>query len=703
MPRIRSFAAVGLSLICAQPCTAWAKAADQQATIAWDDAGVPHISAADDLAGFRAFGWAQMEAHADLILGLYGRARGRSAEYWGEAHVADDLITRTLGLPARTDRWLASLTPDERARLDAFVAGMNDYAKAHRDAISPDKRVVLPIQSSDPLGHIEQTIYGTFIAGFQIRAAQSAKLDPAPAQDDHPTGSNGYAVASARSADGHAMLVINPHLRWTGEFIWFEAKLDLPSQHFYGATLVGMPFLSIGFNEDGGWTNTVNQLDGADVYKLTLKDGGYLLDSRVQPIEVSHEAYKVRLASGRIETRSLTIERAIQGPILRREGNQALALKLVGDENLGMLQQYWDMAGARGIDAFEQVTSRLQIPYFNVIYADRSGQIYYLDGGRFPDRKLGDWSFWNGTIPGDRSEFLWRGSMPYSAVPHFRNPPGGFIQNANDAPWLTTWPPVLKPGDYSPTIAPMEPLGWRPQHALRQIMAKASISFDDLVAMTQSNTLEMADRILPDLLASTAASADPLIMKARSVLTAWDHTSDRNSKGSILFIDWATRMKERFGNAMFSTAWSAAHPVETPRGLADPAAAERVLRDVATALQARHGRLDLAYGDVVRLRMGQYDLPASGGPQALGSFRATLTRPEKDGTETVIGGNTFYAVVHFGERVKALGLLPYGNASQPGSPHIGDQLPAYSDSKLRPILFYADELKDHIRKVETVR
>ena len=43
------------------------------------------------------------------------------------------------------------------------------------------------------------------------------------------------------------------------------------------------------------------------------------------------------------------------------------------------------------------------------------------------------------------------------------------------------------------------------------------------------------------------------------------------------------------------------------------------------------------------------------------------------------------AVIEFGEKVRASALLSYGNATQPGNKHIGDQLKMLSEKKLRPV------------------
>lgn len=51
--------------------------------ILWDTYGIPHIYGKDVPSAFQAFGWAQMQSHGNLLLRLYGQARGRAAEYWG--------------------------------------------------------------------------------------------------------------------------------------------------------------------------------------------------------------------------------------------------------------------------------------------------------------------------------------------------------------------------------------------------------------------------------------------------------------------------------------------------------------------------------------------------------------------------------------------------------------------------------------------
>ena len=132
--------------------------------VLWDSYGVPHVFADDARSLLYAFGWAQMHSHGDLLLRLYGQARGRAAEYWGERFLDSDRWMVLNGVPQRAEEWYGATRPTYRAMLDAFVAGMNAYAMQHRDALDDRFEVVLPIVPTDVLAHIQRVLHFTFIA-----------------------------------------------------------------------------------------------------------------------------------------------------------------------------------------------------------------------------------------------------------------------------------------------------------------------------------------------------------------------------------------------------------------------------------------------------------------------------------------------------------------------------------------------------------
>ena len=186
--------------------------------------------------------------------------------------------------------------------------------------------------------------------------------------------------------------------------------------------------------------------------------------------------------------------------------------------------------------------------------------------------------------------------------------------------------------------------------------------------------------------------------EAIEVLRAWDRKTDAGSKGAVLFTVWMDKLSYR----IFKTPWDPAHPVSTPDGLNDPKEAVRLLGEAARETLTRYGSLDVSWGTVHRFRMNGKDLPANGGPEKYGIFRTIAFQEGSDGKATAVGGDTYVAVTEFGNPVKASVALSYGNASQPGNPHAGDQIRLLAEKKLRPALLDRQSILDQLEKKETV-
>lgn len=669
--------------------------AAQSPEILWDTWGVPHINAGDSESLFYAFGWAQMQSHGNLLLRLYGQSRGRGAEYGGEEFLDSDKWVRTMGVPARARAWYAVQPPGFRRNLDAFAAGINDYAKQHADRLSADAKLVLPVTAIDVLAHEQRVINFTFVSNEQMATAAVMRLSG--------KGSNGWAIAPQRSANGHAMLLTNPHLPWFDLFLFYEAQLTAPGINAYGVSLVGFPVLGIAFNDNLGWTHTVNTLDGSDLYALTLAEGGYRFDGKVRPFETEDETLRVKQKDGSYRVEKLTVKRSVQGPVIAEGQGHALALRVAGLDRAGTLAEWWEMCRARNLSEFETALKRLQLPMFNVVYADRNGHIMYLFNGLVPVRPKGGWDFWNGIVPGDSSATLWTRTHPYQDLPRIVDPPSHWLQNTNDPPWTATFPSALNPARFPDYMSP-HLLSLRSQRSVHMLMADDPISFEKMIADKHSTRMELADRLLDDLIPAARRDGNELARRAADVLERWDRNADAGSRGAVLFVMWAREMKllEGESEGVFARPWDEKKPLTTPDGLASPKAAVAALESVAAQAQAAFGGLDVAWGDVARLRVGKTDLPANGGFDALGIFRVVEFSPAPDGRFRSMGGDSYVAAVEFSDPVRAQVLLSYGNSSQPGSPHRGDQLELFSRKELRPAWRTRAEVEAHLEAREVL-
>ena len=675
------------------------------AEILWDEWGVPHIYADDSPALFRAFGWAQAHSHGDLLLRLIGQARGRAAEYWGAGYLDDDRLTRTMGFPARAREWLAAQSPAFAGYLSAFADGVNAYVAAHPDRLAADVRIVLPVEPADLLAHALRFVF-TFLTLSGQSAREGQPLLLITRGIPFPPASNGWAIGPGYSRSGKPMLLANPHLPWDDLYVWYEAHLVAPGVDAYGACLVGSPVLTIAFNERLGWTHTVNTFDGWDAYLLDPVDDGYRFDGQVRPFERETQTLKVRQPGGTLLEETLEIRRSVHGPVVAEVDGRPVALRVVAVDQAqipGIYEQWWDMCRARDLAEFERALRKMQAPMFTVIYADADGHVLALFNGLVPVRPGGDWDSWAGLIPGDTSARLWTAIHPYEDLPRVVDPPTGWVQNSNSPPWTATLPSPLDPADFPPYLAPPGPLRPREQRGLQLLIEDGPLGWEDLLAALASTRSDLADRLAPDLVAAAGARGGAAAEAGR-VLAAWDYRFDAGSRGAALFAFWLAEVLPLPTpvTSLFAVPWDARDPLGTPRGLADPERAATGLAVAAGRLRAAAGTLDVAWGDLFRLRLGPVDLPGNGARDPLGCFRATWYLPDPDGRFGAIGGTGYVAAVEFGAPQRAMALTVYGNASQPGDAHRGDQLPLYARKELRPVWRRRAEVEAHLESRERV-
>lgn len=662
--------------------------------ILWDSFGVPHIYAKTEEGGFYGFGYAQAQSHGNLLLRMYGESRARAAEYWGEKYESQDKWLVANDVPARSVQWFRQQTPQMQKNLEAFAAGINAYAAAHPDRIAAEVKVVLPLKGVDIIAHAQRLMNFGYIA-----SDRKVLADPSI---NEAGGSNAWAVAPSRSASGKAMLLANPHLPWApSQLTYYEAQITAPGLAIYGATQVGLPVLRFGFNNDLGFTNTVNTMQGFTSYRLTLEGNGYRFDGKVLPFKSETKSYKVKQADGTLKTVSFEQKSTVHGPVFTLpDGKTVIALKVAGLDRSGVLEQYLDMGKARDWATFEKALRRMQVVMFNIIYADRAGHILYLDNGLLPKHASGDLKYWSAPVPGDTSATLWKDVHSYDDMPKLFDPATGFVQNANDPPWLATWPRALDPKAFPAYVAPVGPMSQRAQMSVKLMTKTPKISFDDFVSRKLTTTSLMAERMLPDLLAAATGSNDADVQAATALLEDWDHRFEPDSRAALLFETWAGIFAPRnfTDQSNYAVKWTLDDPLETPRGLKDPAAAVAMLKQAVAKTKQLYGAIDRPYGDVSRFHIGDVSVPANGGFGNTGVFRTITWGPMKNGERTPVHGETWVSMVEFGTPLKAVGLMSYGNSSQPGSKHNSDQLQLLADKKFRSLWIDRADIERHLEE-----
>lgn len=715
IPRLAAPVALVLLATVTTPASLVPVSAEGKAEILWDTYGVPHIFAADRDAMFRANGWAQMQAQSNLLLRLYGESRGRAAEYWGQTYAALDRWVQINGVPERAREWYDAQDPTFRRYWDAFADGINAYATANPSA-GGEFRAVLPVSGVDVVGHSLRAVHYMYMGSQErlereVRAAQRGTSTAAerraetpepetPEEEELKAGSNTWAIGPSRSASGKAMLLINPHLAWGDTFYrYMELHLVGPGYDLYGAPQIGFPTPVVGFNRKTGWGRTVNTIDTVDFYRLSVRDGQYLYDGALRPFERSTKTLKVKQPDGSLREETLDIRRSVHGPVVYDKDGLTIAMRVAGLDRPRMLEQWFKMGEAENLEQFKDALRVMSVPMWHANYADDQGHIMFVFDGLIPKRTAHDFDYWNRLVPGDTSETLWTGYLGFDELPKSIDPKTGFHQNANEPPWLMTYPPIDR-RQYAAYVAPTGDTlpQMRTLRSLRMITEDPKMTYEQLIAKKHSTRMELADKVLPDLLAAAAGKTE-----AARVLQRWDRHADAESRGGVLFELWVQEYLTGAGGigARLRVKYDPAKPLASAFGLDDPASAVEALARAADECVKRYGALDVKWGDVYRFSSGNGDVPGNGGAGASGLFR-TVAFTRRDGNRFYAAhGETIVCAIEFAATQHARCALSYGNSSQPGSPHLADQLPLIGSKRLHPVWRERKDVEANLEKRES--
>jgi acyl-homoserine-lactone acylase len=273
---------------------------------------------------------------------------------------------------------------------------------------------------------------------------------------------------------------------------------------------------------------------------------------------------------------------------------KALAIKAAGMNNPDALLEWWKMAGSHNFIEFESALKMMQIPFWNVLYADKQGTGFYLFNGDVPRRKYGTYFDWNRVIASTSSKDIWNGYLTYDELPKLKNPKSGWLQNTNDPPWTVTFPRELTRDKYPAYIAP-EQIDLRTERSMNMLIGDSAITFDHLVDYKLSTHVEMADRVLPDLLSAIDSTSSPILQEAKQVLSKWDRKADNDSRGMVLFYLWAMPFMPK-NDYNYAVGWDAAHPNTTPYGIRDKQRALDLLEKQAKLIKSAGADLSVPWG-----------------------------------------------------------------------------------------------------------
>ncbi len=704
----RSLVVVVVFAVCNLSAAVFAEHGDELAEevkIRRTEYGVPHIEAPTLEAVAFGFAYCQAEDHLLNIMHSVLRARGELAvTFGGEDNVRSDLWVRQFRVHERAVSTFHRLDPDFRSMLSGFAEGLNYYVRQHRDELPEWIPTVTPHDvAAHGLTGVARFAFnrGRIIDVF-LQRERAVTRSGLPMLDETETGSNMIALAPSRTTSGHAMLLGNPHQPWSQVATYYEAHLKVPGQlDFYGSTFVGRPVLTTGFNRNLGWSHTVNYPDLEEIYALDVDPDHphhYLFDGGSVPLEKSEVTVQMKSRHS-IQPRQATFWYSPLGPVIHRTPEKIYVLRSAAYDEFRFYQQWLRLAQANNLSEFQEALRIAAIPMFNICYADREGNIFFVWNGTVPEFPHD--SHTSEAVVASTSDDVWTAFHDVSELPQLLNPTGGYVQNCNSPPFFTNLHEPLDPGNF-PGYFPRNYLGLRTQHCLSLVHNERKFSLEDLVAAKFSPRMLLAERLKDDLIETiNAQQPSGEVAAAVKLLSDWDNTATADSRGSVLFATWWKNYSPDGRFQGFAEPWNANEPVSSPKGIASPTLAMNALVKAIAEVEERYGRWDIAWGDVHRLRQGDVDLPVSGGSGFLGCFRVLGFRNDPDGKRVVNGGDSWVFVVEFGEEPRAYTVVGYSQSEVPGSPHFNDQAKLYAAGEMKPAAFTNQQIEDALIQAYT--
>src|SRR4051812_18716038 len=683
-------------------------------TITRDDWGIPHISGKTDADAVFGLLYAQAEDDFNRVETNYFNALGRAAESEGEEAIYRDLRMRLINNPdslkalySRSPRWLQSI-------MNAWADGLNYFLYKHpevRPKVIARFEPWMPLAFSDgSIGpDIESVNLGQLAAFYGGRSANVSAASPIAANPDR--GSNGVAIAPANTLSHHALLLINPHTSF-----FFRAEVQVTSQqglNDYGAVTWGQFFVYQGFNDRAGWMHSSTGADNIDEYLETVTKRGdhfvYRYGAGDRPVTEDRAVIRYRTPQG-MSQKAFTIYHTHHGPIVREANGKWVALRLMQRPMDALIQSFTRMK-ARDLKSFRQTMEIHTNSSNNTTFADADGDIAYFHSNFIPRR---DTSFdWTRPVDGSDPRTEWKGVLSVDESPNAINPPNGWVYNSNNWPWTAAGPYSPKRADYPAYVEISKEEGPRGRHALAVLPGKKDFTIASLISAAYDSWLPSFARMIPGLLKSydNLAASDSLrtsLAGPIATLRGWDYRWGASSIPTSLAVFWGEDLFNRIGGEARQATMSAeTYAIERATD------AERLQSLVAAKakLERDFGSWQTPWGEINRFQritddiFPKFDDSAPSIPVPFTSSRwgslASFAARQYPGTKKWYGtsGNSFVAVIEFGDSVRARAITAGGESGNPSSPHFNDEALRYSTGNLRDVYFYPSQLKAHTERV----
>jgi acyl-homoserine-lactone acylase len=626
--------------------------------------GVPHIFAPTDAGVSYGLAWAHAEDDFATIQQTIMAGKRMVGRVIGRDGAAIDYFVHLIKARELVDDHIEELSPAYRKVIDAYTAGINAYAREHPKKVIHKK--IFPVTVNE--------VVTAYVLSLTVMSSVDRIVGDLVNNRIHDdpysytgNGSNAIAVSRKKTTDGYTYLAINSHQPLEGPVSWYEAHLcSEEGWNILGGLFPGGATVFHGVNETLGWAHTVNYPDKVDVYKLKMdpdQKDHYILNGSSLPLEVRKVKLKVKLLGIPIGIKKKAYWSEFGATVKNDSGYYSIRFGANMDIRPG--EQWYYMNKATNLEEFKKALEMTAISGFNIVYADKEDNLYYISNGKIPVRDPA--YHWRKTLRADTTATLWTQFHPLADLPQITNPSSGYLFNMNNT--------VYNASGTKDNIDPAtidQTMGY-PYYdnnrsiRFQQLMAKHErLSYADFKKIKYDHTLPDSLYYRQD--ANKAFRLDPAsypdIADYIQGLRDWDRKGNRESTGATLF------------KVLYDLVDRGRGTIATEQNLVE------VIRLAKSELTEKYGTIYIPLGEYQVHQRGDMELALDGLPDVIATIN---TQPYK-GKERATHGESHIIMVRFGEDGPILeSVNAFGASNDPDSPYYTDQMELFVNHQLKPM------------------
>ena len=640
-----------------------------------DNFGVPHIYSETDKELAYGLAWAHSEDDFKTIQEAYLAGNALLSKHIGLRGAPVDFLTQLIQSEEVIDSLYNTIDKEFIEVAEGYAQGINRYAE-----LNPDKVLVKKLFPITPKKMLKYSFLQLFISSEGDRAVRAIfenDFESLNFQRRNELGSNLFSFSTKKTNNGETYMAVNTHQPLDGPTSWYEAHLESKEgTSIIGATFAGAPCILTGSNKNLAWTHTVNRPDKTDIFQLEMVKKSkrkYYFDDKILKLKKYRGKAFINILGIPIRV-SKKYYSSVYGPTLKNKTG-FFSVRTGSLFKVRALEQWWKMNKANSFDEFYSILEMNEIPGYNIGYADKDDNIFYISNGLIPIRN--DKFKWTGVLPGNTSETLWNDYYKTRELPQVINPESGYIYNANHSPFKSTSTDENpNPKDFASNMGFETFDNNRSTRIFELVESHTTIDYEifkkikydnkfptpfNYNFMDVNNIMEMQPDSYPEV-------AD-LIKQIQN----WDRSTDASSTGAGAYAMFYYTLADKYFY----------------KGYYDRNFSKSLIADCLVEVKKRMKKYfdstTVKLGDFQKLVRGDIEMPIFGMPDVITAMNASKY---KDGKVQVTHGESYIQLVKFSSKGTEIeSIISYGSSDNKESPHYNDQMEKYSKFQTKKMSF----------------